>query len=164
MLRVEPGSNGAFNVTEFGTVTDPEQFKALYAYSPYHNIRKGTAYPPCCCFRAPTTAGSIHSIPQVCGCLAAAQSADRPIFLRSSKSSGHGIGSSLDDRILEQTDELMFLFDQLGMDAAAAASDSISRIRRTRTRLVLRARGAKKWTTCRIPGPSIDQDRGKTGG
>ena len=45
MLRVELDPNGAFNVTEFGTVKDPEQFKALYAYSPYHHVKDGTAYP-----------------------------------------------------------------------------------------------------------------------
>ena len=45
MLRVELDPNGAFNTTEFGTVKDPEQFKALYAYSPYHHVTKGTAYP-----------------------------------------------------------------------------------------------------------------------
>jgi prolyl oligopeptidase len=46
MLRVERSANGAFNVTEFGTVKDPAQFKALYAYSPYHRVRDGVAYPP----------------------------------------------------------------------------------------------------------------------
>src|SRR5207249_2427939 len=45
MLRVELAPNGAFNVTEFGTVKDPEQFKALYAYSPYHHVADGTKYP-----------------------------------------------------------------------------------------------------------------------
>jgi prolyl oligopeptidase len=45
MLRVELDPNGAFNTTEFGTVKDPEQFKALYAYSPYHHVKNGTAYP-----------------------------------------------------------------------------------------------------------------------
>jgi prolyl oligopeptidase len=45
MLRVELDPNGAFNVTEFGTVKDPEQFKALYAYSPFHHVKDGTAYP-----------------------------------------------------------------------------------------------------------------------
>ncbi len=45
MLRVELAPNGAFNVTEFGTVKDPEQFKALYAYSPYHHVVDGTKYP-----------------------------------------------------------------------------------------------------------------------
>ena len=45
MLRVELSPNGAFNVTEFGTVKDPEQFKALYAYSPYHHVKDGATYP-----------------------------------------------------------------------------------------------------------------------
>src|SRR5438094_9318114 len=45
MLRVELAPNGAFNVTEFGTVKDPDQFKALYAYSPYHHVNGGTKYP-----------------------------------------------------------------------------------------------------------------------
>ncbi len=45
MLRVERHPNGAFNVTEFGTVKDPEQWKALYAYSPYHHVVDGTKYP-----------------------------------------------------------------------------------------------------------------------
>ena len=39
MLRVELSPNGAFNVTEFGTVEDSDQFRALYAYSPYHHVR-----------------------------------------------------------------------------------------------------------------------------
>src|SRR6266513_2360745 len=45
MLRVELAPNGEFNVTEFGTVKDPQQFKALYAYSPYHHVVDGTKYP-----------------------------------------------------------------------------------------------------------------------
>jgi prolyl oligopeptidase len=45
MLRVELDPNGAFNVTEFGTVTDPAQFEALHAYSPYHRVVDGTPYP-----------------------------------------------------------------------------------------------------------------------
>src|SRR5213075_2876206 len=45
MLRVELDPNGQFNVTEFGTVKDPAQFKALYGYSPYHHVTDGTKYP-----------------------------------------------------------------------------------------------------------------------
>ena len=45
MLRVELDPNGQFNVTEFGTVKDPEQFKALLAYSPFHHVRDGVKYP-----------------------------------------------------------------------------------------------------------------------
>ena len=45
MLRVELSPNGAFNVPEFGTVKGAAQFKALFAYSPYHNVKDGTSYP-----------------------------------------------------------------------------------------------------------------------
>jgi len=44
-LRWELQPNGEFNTTEFGSVKDPEQFRALYAYSPYNNARDGVAYP-----------------------------------------------------------------------------------------------------------------------
>src|SRR6185503_5212007 len=45
MLRVELSPIGAFNIPEFGTVKDPDSFAALYAYSPYHHVRAGIAYP-----------------------------------------------------------------------------------------------------------------------
>ncbi len=45
LLRVELTPNGAFNTPEFGTVTDPAQFPWMLAQSPYHNVRKGVAYP-----------------------------------------------------------------------------------------------------------------------
>ena len=45
MLHVENTPNGAFNVTEYGTVKNPEQFSALYAYSPFHRVKDHTAYP-----------------------------------------------------------------------------------------------------------------------
>jgi prolyl oligopeptidase len=45
MLRVELSSNGSFNIPEFSTVRKPKQFRALYAYSPYHHVKNGTKYP-----------------------------------------------------------------------------------------------------------------------
>ena len=122
MMRVELDPNGAFNITEFGTVKDPAQFKALYAYSPLHNVRPGTAYPAVLMLTGAND-GRVNPLNsrKFAATLQAAQSAaDRPILLRTSKTSGHGIGSSLDERIFEQTDELMFLFDQLGLNAAEA--------------------------------------------
>jgi prolyl oligopeptidase len=47
-VRSEFEPNGEFNITEFGTIKDPAQFKALYAYSPYHNVHEGTKYPAAC--------------------------------------------------------------------------------------------------------------------
>ncbi len=45
MLRVELQPNGAFNVTEFGTVKEMDQFRSLYDYSPYHHVKDGTRIP-----------------------------------------------------------------------------------------------------------------------
>jgi len=121
MVRVELDPNGSFNTTEFGTVKDPEQFKALYAYSPYHHVSKGVAYPAVLMLTGATDGrvNPLHSR-KFTAALQAATSSDRPILLRTSANSGHGIGSSLSERIAEQTDQLAFLFDQLGMSAPLA--------------------------------------------
>jgi prolyl oligopeptidase len=123
MLRVELDPNGAFNVTEFGTVKDPEQFKALYAYSPYHHVVKGTAYPAVLLMTGANDGrvNPFHSR-KFAAALQAATSSKAPILLRTSASSGHGQGSSLDEVIAQQTDMTMFLFDQLGIDAVKAAA------------------------------------------
>jgi prolyl oligopeptidase len=119
MLRVELDPNGAFNVTEFGTVKNPEQFRALYAYSPYHHVVAGTPYPAVLMLTGATD-GRVNPLNsrKFAAALQAATSSDLPILLRTSANSGHGIGSSLNERIGEQTDELTFLFDQLGMSIA----------------------------------------------
>lgn len=116
MLRVELDPNGAFNTTEFGTVKNPEQFRALYAYSPYHHVVAGTPYPAVLMLTGATD-GRVNPYQsrKFTAALQAATSSGYPILLRTSANSGHGIGSSLNERIAEQTDELTFLFDQLGM-------------------------------------------------
>jgi prolyl oligopeptidase len=123
MLRVELDPNGAFNITEFGTVKDPAQFKALYAYSPYHHVVKGTPYPAVLLMTGANDGrvNPFHSR-KFAAALQAATSSKAPILLRTSASSGHGQGSSLDEVIAQQTDMTMFLFDQLGVDAVKAAA------------------------------------------
>jgi len=123
MIRVELDPNGAFNITEFGTVKDPAQFKALYAYSPYHHVTKGTAY-PAILFMTGANDGRVNPLHsrKFAAALQAATSSKAPILLRTSANSGHGQGSSLDEVIAQQTDMTMFLFDQLGVDAAKAAA------------------------------------------
>jgi prolyl oligopeptidase len=116
MLRVELDPNGMFNTTEFGSVKDPGQFKALYAYSPYHRVKDGTAYPAI--FMATgATDGRVnpaHSRKMIAR-LQAATSSGRPVFLSINAHAGHGIGSALSIRVNQQADYLSFLFDQLGM-------------------------------------------------
>jgi prolyl oligopeptidase len=116
MLRVELDPNGAFNVTEFGTVKDPEQFKALYAYSPYHHVKDGTKYPAVLFL----TGENDHRVNpmqsrKMTARLQAANASDHPILLRTTASAGHGIGTALNEQIEQMADVLSFLFDQLGI-------------------------------------------------
>src|SRR6266550_959486 len=116
MLRVELAPNGAFNVTEFGTVRDPDQFKALYAYSPYHHVADGTKYPSIL-FMTGANDGRVapyHSRKMLAR-LSEANKSSNPILLRTSASSGHGIGTALSERIKQLADEYSFLFAQRGM-------------------------------------------------
>jgi prolyl oligopeptidase len=118
MLRVELAPNGAFNVTEFGTVKDPEQFKALYAYSPYHHVVDGTKYPAILMMTGANDGrvAPYHSRKMVAR-LEEANKSDKPILLRTSLSAGHGIGTALSERIKQLSDIYSFLFAQLDMTA-----------------------------------------------
>ena len=116
MLRVELDPNGAFNVTEFGTVKDPAQFQALYAYSPYHHVTNGVHYPAVLMLTGEHD-GRVNPAQsrKMTARLQAATSSNHPILLRTSASSGHGIGTALNERIAQLADVYAFLFDQLGI-------------------------------------------------
>ena len=121
MLRVELDPNGAFNVTEFGTVKDPAQFKALHAYSPFHNVKDGTPY-PAVFFLAGETDGRVnpaHSR-RMTARLQAATTSGHPILARFSTASGHGMGTALSEKIAQKADVFAFLFDQLAMAKPAS--------------------------------------------
>jgi prolyl oligopeptidase len=120
MLRVELAPNGAFNVTEFGTVKDPDQFKALYAYSPYHHVVDGTNYPSILMMTGANDGrvAPYHSRKMVAR-LEEANKSGNPILLRTSTSSGHGIGTALSERIKQSADIYSFLFGQFYMDLAS---------------------------------------------
>jgi prolyl oligopeptidase len=77
---------------------------------------KGTAYPSVLLMTGATDGrvNPMHSR-KFAAALQAATSSGLPILLRTSANSGHGIGSSLDERIAERTDELTFLYDRMGV-------------------------------------------------
>jgi prolyl oligopeptidase len=115
MLRVELAPNGEFNVTEFGSVRNADQFKALYAYSPYHHVVPGTRYPAVLMTTGENDGrvDPMHSR-KFTAVLQAATASGLPILLRTNQA-GHGMGSSRSERIEEDTDILAFLYDQLGV-------------------------------------------------
>jgi len=117
MLRSEAiTANAVFNITEYGTVKDPAQFKALHAYSPYQHVVDGTAYPGVLFL---TGANDPRVNPansrKMTARLQAASSSKAPMLLRTSSSTGHGIDSGLDEQVEEGADVWAFLFDQLGL-------------------------------------------------
>jgi prolyl oligopeptidase len=126
-LRWELQPNGAFNVTEFGSVKDPEQFRALYAYSPYHNARDGVAY-PAVLFSAGDNDGRVapYESRKMTARLQTATSTANPILLRTEAAAGHGIGTALSTRIEEQADVYSFLVDQLGMAPLTPGASAVS--------------------------------------
>jgi prolyl oligopeptidase len=116
MLRVELTPNGAFNVTEFGSVKNERQFRALYAYSPLHHVQDGTAY-PAVLFTTGEHDGRVEPWMsyKMTARLQAANPGGRAVLLRVASDAGHGIGTSLASAIDEDADVFAFLFAQLGM-------------------------------------------------
>jgi prolyl oligopeptidase len=116
VLRTELEPNGMFNTTEYGSTHDAAQFGALYAYSPYHHVKDGTAYPA---IYMATGAHDGRVAPwqsrKMVARLQAANPQGRPVYLSINEHAGHGMGSSLDTRISEYADWYGFLLDQLGM-------------------------------------------------
>jgi len=125
MLRVELSPNGAFNVTEFGTVKNSDQFKALHAYSPYHHVKDGAKYAAVLFL---TGANDPRVDPmqsrKMTARLQAANASSAPVLLRTSADSGHGGDTALDERIAQSVDVHAFLFHELGVDYGPVRKNS----------------------------------------
>ncbi len=117
MLRVELDPNGAFNTTEYGTVKNPEQFKALHAYSPYHRVQDKAKYPAVLMLTGEHDGrvNPAHSR-KMTARLQAATASKEPVLLRTSSTSGHGMGTTLNERVEQLADVYAFLLERLGVD------------------------------------------------
>jgi prolyl oligopeptidase len=116
-LRSELQPNGAFNVEEFGTVKDPEQFKALYAYSPYHHVVSQRKYPPTFLLTGENDprVGPLQTRKMAAQLQAAAAGSGTPILYLSQSASGHGSDMPLERRIQEHADVVAFMLGELGV-------------------------------------------------
>jgi prolyl oligopeptidase len=115
MLRNERTSNGTFNITEYGSTKDLDQFHALASYSPYHRVVSSTPYPS---ILLSTGLNDPRVDPwqsfKMTARLQAATSSKNPVLLRVAET-GHGFGSSIEDKIALETDSLAFFFSELGL-------------------------------------------------
>src|SRR5262249_60227312 len=94
----------------FGSPDDPKEFRALLAYSPYHNVKKGTKYPPTLVTTGDTDdrAAPLHSFKFVAA-LQHAQAGPAPVLLRVEERGGHGGDKPTAKRIEEVADQYVFL-------------------------------------------------------
>src|SRR5262249_16804744 len=114
MLRYHLFDGAQIWKEEFGTVEDAEDFAVLVNYSPYHQVRSGTAYPATMIVSgdADRTCNPLHAR-KMTARLQAANTSDQPIFLDYSKFRGHSPVLPLSVRIEALTDRMAFLCDQL---------------------------------------------------
>jgi prolyl oligopeptidase len=109
-LRAEAEPNGAVNAPEFGSVNDPDGFKALYAMDAYQHVKDGASYPAVLLI---TGANDPRVDPvelfKMTARLQAATSSKNPVLLRVDSDAGHGIGSSKQQRDLITADQAAFL-------------------------------------------------------
>ncbi|HEY8377475.1 MAG TPA: prolyl oligopeptidase family serine peptidase, partial [Nannocystis sp.] len=116
MLRFHKFTIGWAWVSDYGSSDDPEQFRALHAYSPLHNIRPGTKYPATLVYTADHDDRVVpgHSY-KFAATLQAAQAGDKPTLIRIDTRAGHGAGKPTSKQIEEWTDLWGFAVHNLGM-------------------------------------------------
>jgi prolyl oligopeptidase len=117
MLRYDRFLVAPWWVNEYGTAADPEQFEYLKAYSPYHHVVAGTAYPATLFLSgdADTRVDPLHAR-KMAALVQAANAGDSPILLRYRTKSGHAGGQPLSEWIAEEADILAFLWWGVGRD------------------------------------------------
>jgi prolyl oligopeptidase len=109
-------SRGPLLDDDYGSSDNPEEFKALYAYSPYHNLKKGTRYPATLVTTADTDDRVVpgHSF-KFAAALQEAHTGDARVLIRIETRAGHGAGKPTTKQIDEAADAWAFLAANLGM-------------------------------------------------
>ena len=117
MLRFQKFTIGWAWISEYGSSEDPQQFKALFAYSPLHNLRPRTRYPATLITTADHDDRVVpaHSY-KFAAALQAAQSSTTPVLIRIETQAGHGAGKPTSKVLEEVTDQWSFLVHTLKMD------------------------------------------------
>jgi len=126
MLRFHRFTAGRFWVEETGSSDDPEEFRTLLAYSPLHNVREGTRYPPTIIPTADTDdrVVPLHSF-KYAAALQHAQAGEAPILLRVESRAGHGLGMPTAKLIEMTTDMWSFLVKHLGLRVPASHTGTL---------------------------------------
>ncbi|HVF70165.1 MAG TPA: prolyl oligopeptidase family serine peptidase [Chthoniobacterales bacterium] len=116
MLRFQKFTIGWAWTSDYGSSDNKDEFEAIYKYSPLHNIKTGTKYPPTFIVTADHDDRVYpgHSF-KFAAALQAAQAGDAPVLIRIETRAGHGAGKPTSKIIEETTDQWAFLAKSLGM-------------------------------------------------
>jgi prolyl oligopeptidase len=119
MLRFHKFTIGWAWTSDYGSSDDAEQFKAIYAYSPLHNLKPGTKYPATLVTTADHDDRVVpgHSF-KFAATLQADQAGAAPVLIRVETKAGHGAGKPISKQIEEMADEWAFVARNLNMDVA----------------------------------------------
>ena len=125
MVRYHRFQLAAFWVSEYGSSENPDQFPYIYAYSPYHKVKDGVKYPAVLFItgEADTRVDPLHAR-KMAARLRSAMGSEKPVLLRYHTKAGHSGGQPLGKQIEDVTDELSFLFWQLGVTFSPSLSSS----------------------------------------
>ncbi|MFV0387524.1 MAG: prolyl oligopeptidase family serine peptidase [Pyrinomonadaceae bacterium] len=117
MLRFQKFTIGWAWTSDYGSSDNPEEFKAIYAYSPLHNIKPDINYPAVLITTADHDDRVVpaHSF-KYAATLQAAQGGTAPILIRIETKAGHGAGKPTSKIIQEQADIYAFFYKNLGVD------------------------------------------------
>jgi prolyl oligopeptidase len=120
MVRYQNFLVAKYWVPEYGSSDSAEQFKYIYAYSPYHHVKAGTKYPSVLFISgdSDTRVAPLHARKMTALMQAATAGSDRPVLLHYDTAAGHSGGTPATKQIENTTDELSYLFWQLGLGQA----------------------------------------------
>ena len=118
MLRYQHFLQGPHWTTEYGSADDDTQFPYLRKYSPYQNVKDGTAYPAVMFFTgdSDTRVDPLHAR-KMTALLQASSTSGRPVVLHYSLAGGHSDGVSVDQKVQDDADQLSFLWTESGSAA-----------------------------------------------
>ena len=116
MVRYHQFLVARFWIPEYGSSEDPDQFRVLQAYSPYHRVKKGGRYPAVLFITgdSDTRVDPLHAR-KMAALLQASTRSEHPVLLHYDTRLGHSRGRPISRQIADLTLELSFLFDQLGV-------------------------------------------------
>jgi prolyl oligopeptidase len=116
MVRYHRFGSGMTWIQEYGAADDPEQFRTLYAYSPYHRLVPGTCYPALLLLTADSDdrVDPMHAR-KFAAAVRHASRGQRAVLLRVGRNSGHSGADLVKEAVEQQADQFAFLLHELGV-------------------------------------------------